>query len=434
MTTPFISLQDVKSLLPIRDGNTSLDATLESHIRTASEQIQAHTRRQFDRASRVELHNTRDNARRVYDLGGTDSFNDQTFQTMGTRVAVREQIITLAALPVDEAETFEVRYDPFRQFGDDTVVDPEYYYLDAETGRLILGFSTARRWRSLQITYTAGVLATQRFTVDPTSQFDASNAGSFVTVSADGLTATVDGTDTRVGSVLTQHHQTANKYMMEFVVGSHGTRIGVAHTGIDLEQGPGEDANAVAFDCNNGQVYTNGAGTAYGSHVHIGGIVTVYLDLDNDAMWVNVNGTLQGGATLEEIAAGDAANAIDISSIGPGVFIVVGDASTSDNLSVTANFGASPFTQLVPSGFASGWGAGYVPGTATLSENLPDILKQAAVIQTIFLYKKLDPDNVAAKSDKKQGTSATDFLKSAGLTPEAASILTPYKKFLRGTG
>lgn len=93
--------------------------------------------------------------------------------------------------------------------------------------------------------------------------------------------------------------------------------------------------------------------------------------------------------------------------------------------------------------FTGGFAAAGDPGFETLSADLTaqgfEDIKQAAIIQTVFLFKKLDRDNIGKKADRKQGVSGrfgqtSDFLKIGGLCPEAASLLTAYKAIIKGNG
>ncbi len=84
--------------------------------------------------------------------------------------------------------------------------------------------------------------------------------------------------------------------------------------------------------------------------------------------------------------------------------------------------------------FTGGFTAADTP--ATLSTDLAaqgfEDLRQACIIQTVFLFKKLDRENVGKKGDKQSGGSVVDFWKIGGLAPEAASMLTAYKSLLTG--
>ncbi len=69
----------------------------------------------------------------------------------------------------------------------------------------------------------------------------------------------------------------------------------------------------------------------------------------------------------------------------------------------------------------------------------PDDLKLACTFQTIYLFKKMDRENLGSKENKKAGGTnvrfqgASGFMKGSGLTPEASSLLTVYKALLKGS-
>lgn len=152
MTVPLITLEDVKGLLPIRDGNTDFDAQIESHIATASMTIERACRQSFARAERSELYSSRATSEVRYDLYGADS------DGLGDGLAYRsrEQTLMLRAEPIDVSEDVIVRYDTRRQFGDDTIIAAENYFVDVERNAILLRYPTRAALSAIQVTYTAG--------------------------------------------------------------------------------------------------------------------------------------------------------------------------------------------------------------------------------------------------------------------------------------
>ena len=431
MAHQIISLNTLKENLPVRAGNNTFDTRLRDMIQVATAQIEAATRREFGKEARVELYNTRDAGNRVINLGGPSDLHGETFRNMGTTVLVREQIIMLQSLPVDTTATIEVRYDPLRVFGTDTIVAADNYSVDAANGRMFLRFGTLRGVNTLQVTYTAGFATSSVLAIDPFSTFDPNAKGADVTLSNGNLTADVDAPNSNVGTVLSLHELSTNKFYVEFTVNEEPGRVGVGQDGIDLAQGLGEDALGFAFDTGDGKTYTNGVGTAYGLEAPVGSEVGMAVDLDLDAVWYSVNGVWQNGATSAEVEDGVTTNAAFVGVFSGAVHAAVGDADTGATMKLTANFGATPFFTATPSGFTHGWGAAFLTGALVLTDP-PDDLRLAAIVQSIFLWKKLDAENVGAKADKKQGGPSMDFLKAAGLTPEAASLVVKYKRLAKG--
>lgn len=68
----------------------------------------------------------------------------------------------------------------------------------------------------------------------------------------------------------------------------------------------------------------------------------------------------------------------------------------------------------------------------TLSNNLPIDLKQAAIAQVAFLFKKFDRENIGARSNRKEGEDRALFTSISGITNEAAQLLVPHVVLLRG--
>ena len=432
MTHQLISLATLKESLPVRAGNIAHDTRLRDMIRVATAQIEAATRREFDKKARVELYNTRDAGNRVINLGGTSDLGVDTFRNMGTTVLVREQIIMLKSLPVDTAATIEVRYDPLRVFGIDTVVEATNYSVDAANGRMFLRFGTLRGVNTLQVTYTGGFATSDVITIDPFSTWDPVRKGADVTLTNGNLTAAVTPPPSNVGTILSLHHQVANKFYIEVTVDNEsGGRVGLALNAVDLEQGLGETADGFALNIIDGKTFTNGVGTAYGIAASFGARIGMAIDLDANAVWYSINGVWQNGATSAEVENGDTTNAAFVGALTGLVHVAVGDAATDAAMQLTANFGSTPFFTKVPAGFTAGWGAAFLTGRVVLTDP-PQDLRLAAIVQSIFLWKKLDAENVGAKADKKQGGPSMDFLKAAGLTPEAASLVVKYKVLAKG--
>jgi hypothetical protein len=79
-----------------------------------------------------------------------------TSNESGSYVDPRSVRYMLKSFPVDTNATFEVRYDPTRVFGADTVVSSDYYVLHATDGILMLKLSMVDAVDSVMITYTGG--------------------------------------------------------------------------------------------------------------------------------------------------------------------------------------------------------------------------------------------------------------------------------------
>lgn len=429
-TVPIVGIDALKLHLPIRPGNTDLDDKLRQILRIATAQIEAETRRSFDRVERVEYHNTRDNGYLTLDLHGTAE-TSETYRQLGTRHHIVEQTLYLGTVNVDEGEDITVRYSPTRDFSAaDSVVSADFYEVDPENGRVFLRIATIRMVRSVQVTYTGGYAVAQSFRVEPKSTFNPADKGVDVTLSNGDLTASLAVADT--GGVRALHSQKANKFFVEFTLSSGQARVGVANSSASLAGTPGADANAWVFDTSDGMIYNSGAGSAYATAVPPGSRIGMAVDMDAGAVWFSVNGVWQGGATVAEVEAGTTDNAA-ITGLSGLLYPVVGDAGGGLAASVTANFGSTPFDTDVPEGFAAGWGAAFLSEITSLDDP-PDDLAMACIAQAIFLWKKMDVENIAARMDSRQGGALRDFLKTSGLTPEAASLLTPYKRILKGTG
>lgn len=153
MTTPLISLADVKSLLPIRAGNTQFDAQLTALILVATRQIEHFCRREFAKSVRTEYRTPRNTEVYGYDLHGQSE--------TGVSAGVADQLMLLQASPVDTEAEFKVYYDPARVFGEDTLVPAENIFLDAQptTATIHFRWPTRAVRNSVKLVYTAGFLS-----------------------------------------------------------------------------------------------------------------------------------------------------------------------------------------------------------------------------------------------------------------------------------
>jgi len=88
-------------------------------------------------------------------------------------------------------------------------------------------------------------------------------------------------------------------------------------------------------------------------------------------------------------------------------------------------------TRESPGGLKVTYTAGYEVDTASDSLRLsaPDDLRTACQLQVLFLWNRTTSDNVGMDVDRAQGkNSAAKFRVRAGLTPEAAAMVAPYRQ------
>jgi hypothetical protein len=162
---PLVTVDDVKCLLPIRDGNVSFDERIRTLIITATAQIEQATKRFFERQVHVQHFAARNTSRTLIDLIGDDrstvrGFDD--YHTSGTRGETNIQTLTLQSFPVDIAQTVEVIYDPQGRFANNSsfiVVDDDNYEVDEDKGLIYLRFGMRRGRRRIQVTFTGGFVA-----------------------------------------------------------------------------------------------------------------------------------------------------------------------------------------------------------------------------------------------------------------------------------
>jgi hypothetical protein len=150
VTTPLISLAAAKVAVPVRAGNTDLDARIATLLAAASEDIEFHTDRQFTYNAWVQNFDTVLNLNREYDIYG-GSFNE-----FGVVYVPRKQRFILQGYPIDPNIPVVVNYDPSLQFLPGTIIDPSLYIVDYKLGAVFTNFGMGTTMAALQITYNAG--------------------------------------------------------------------------------------------------------------------------------------------------------------------------------------------------------------------------------------------------------------------------------------
>lgn len=182
--------------------------------------------------------------------------------------------------------------------------------------------------------------------------WDPGNKGIGVTLSGGNLTATM-GAGLQ-GVVLSTISKFSSKWYWEITVGATGPHmiIGVALSSINL--------NFFLGGVTGGWGYTNDIGapgqkvnvsfSAYGATYTTGDVISNAWDADNGFIYWGKNGTWQNGGVPTSGGAGTGA----AFNIGAGTTIFAGWSSAAGPESGTANFGASPFSFSVPSGYNAG--------------------------------------------------------------------------------
>jgi hypothetical protein len=149
MSAPIVTAEEVRAFLPIRPGNTSFDAKINLLINVASGQIENVINRELDRRERIQYFRTADTTRLMYDFGNSE--NDSGMYSSPRRVRY-----TLLAFNIDMTQPFKVHFDPYRQFGDDTLIPSDQYSVDTVNGFLSLQTSLYESMDGLRVTYTGG--------------------------------------------------------------------------------------------------------------------------------------------------------------------------------------------------------------------------------------------------------------------------------------
>lgn len=151
---PLISLADLKSLLPIRPTSTEFDPRCKVAILSATAQIESGLRRSFARKEYTQFETSRLSVSQGIDLWGTSDD--------GLMATIKPQTFSLSGIAIDTTQPVELRYDPGLVFGDDTIIDPARYTLDAEAATIAIRYPTRHAPKAFRLTYTAGLPATEK--------------------------------------------------------------------------------------------------------------------------------------------------------------------------------------------------------------------------------------------------------------------------------
>lgn len=191
------------------------------------------------------------------------------------------------------------------------------------------------------------------------STWNPSDKGGDVTLSNGNLTAKSSNTDTWIDGVRTIASNTTGKFYFELLgLGSSGF-LGFATSAWNLGPSRLPDATGtISYDDTNGQIRQNTSGggnvlvitAAAAAHLST---FCIAIDLTSNLIWIRVNAGNWNNSASANPETGTGGGAIT----SMGATYVAIDCIGSNGRGYTANFGASTFTYVVPSGFKSGWGS-----------------------------------------------------------------------------
>ena len=146
---------------------------------------------------------------------------------------------------------------------------------------------------------------------------------------------------------------TSGKWYWECKVGTGKAQIGFAYNSIDRFTdffGSNNPSDGFGVYGDNGNVYYDGANTAYGSSWTTNDIIMVALDMDNKLAWLGKNGTWFNSATQTEIENGTATYDLTTKmgtkqnlNSGEFVFPMFADMTGTGDMGLNVNFGNGYF-------------------------------------------------------------------------------------------
>lgn len=156
MTVPFVTLPEARTYLNIRSGDTSYDEKIWLAAEAATAALETFTRRCFAKETHTVYFDTRDTLTMHRNLTG----DGHPYTTTADRQRIP---LKCAKLWYDDDNPISVWYDPYRVFGDDTIVAATNFIIDVPRKRMTLLVPTAEYTQSLKVTYTGG------YTIDDTT-------------------------------------------------------------------------------------------------------------------------------------------------------------------------------------------------------------------------------------------------------------------------
>ena len=181
---------------------------------------------------------------------------------------------------------------------------------------------------------------------------------SHLILSNGNLTAT--GTAGWVSGGRSAYSDTTNKYYCEYTwttITNANDCVGVASATASLANTPVGNAAQRSVIAQNGIIYlpTGGASSVNLGTITNGTVMCMAVDLASSLIWFRKGaaGNWNGNATYSP-AAGTGGVAMSLAGVAMFAYVVQGGSTDV----LTANFGATGFTGVVPSGFAAGFGSG----------------------------------------------------------------------------
>jgi hypothetical protein len=148
----------------------------------------------------------------------------------------------------------------------------------------------------------------------------------------------------------------SGKWYMEMkVLNSQNVNIGISN-GDSYNELYADFTDDIGYDSATGNVYIEGAGSAYGNTFTTNDIIGIAMDLDNHKLYFSKNGTFQNGGVPTSGATGTGAISINNPSQTGFYFFTVGDSSSAGTPNVACNFGSPPFTIASSNSDADGYG------------------------------------------------------------------------------
>jgi hypothetical protein len=208
-----------------------------------------------------------------------------------------------------------------------------------------------------------------------TTTWNPSDTGTGFTFSNGNLTLESTGGVAYFMARATTSQSSGKLYFELSITGGGAWAIGLANssaaltTSTNIIPGGLTNTNSVGWDGQSNGVFI--ADTKLGSSPNqASGIQQLAVDLTNGRIWVNANGGNWNNSGSASPATGVGGFSLSTLTYGAGLFPALGMTDAS-GITMTANFGATAFSETMPAGFVS-WNTGDAGETFALAATWPD--------------------------------------------------------------
>lgn len=145
MTIPLITNAEIKEYVKVTTGVTKYDSRFQFFAETATQIIEDLLRRKLVFGEYTFFR---------------DSIRNSYIPRCSMVYAYKPSTYIADPLTIDGNSSIVIKYDPFNEFTDDSIIDPSYYRISEDTGVITLRYATEEFSSSLKFTLSGGIVPT----------------------------------------------------------------------------------------------------------------------------------------------------------------------------------------------------------------------------------------------------------------------------------